>query len=154
MKGNSEVVQYLNQLLENEQSAFNQYLLHSQLLKDWGLDKMAVTEREEALEEVGHAEQLIERILYLEGTPKMTGGQAAQVSADVVEVLKRDLELEVRGIADLRDGIAAADRTGDAVSRELMVKILADEEHHEDHLTTQLELIERIGIEYYISAQL
>jgi bacterioferritin len=84
----------------------------------------------------------------------MTGGQAAQVSADVMEVLKRDLELEARGIADLRDGIAAADRTGDAVSRELMVKILADEEHHEDHLTTQLDLIEKIGIEYYISAQL
>jgi bacterioferritin len=154
MKGNSEVVQHLNQLLANEQSAFNQYLLHSQLLKSWGIEKLAQTEREEAMEEVGHAEQLIERILYLEGTPKMEGGGAAQVSGDVREVLKRDLQLEVNGIADLREGIATAERTGDAVSRELMVGILTDEEHHEDHLITQLELIEKIGLENYIAAHL
>jgi bacterioferritin len=154
MKGNSEVVQHLNQLLANEQSAFNQYLLHSQLLKSWGIEKLAKAEREEAMEEVGHAELLIERIIYLEGTPKMDGGEPAQASAEVREVLKRDLDLEVKGIADLRDGIASAQRTGDAVSRELMVKILADEEHHEDHLITQLELIEKIGLENYITAHL
>jgi bacterioferritin len=154
MKGNSEVVQHLNKLLANEQSAFNQYMLHSQLLKSWGIEKMAASEREEAMEEVGHAEQLIDRILYLEGTPKVEGGLPAQVSADVREVLQRNLELEVAGIADLRDGIAAAQRTGDAVSRELMVKILADEEHHEDHLQTQLDLIEKIGIENYIASHL
>ena len=154
MKGNSEVVQHLNKLLANEQSAFNQYLLHSQLLKSWGIEKLAKTEREEAMEEVGHAEQLIERIFYLEGTPKMEGGAPAQPSADVVEVLKRDLQLEVNGIADLHEGIATAERTGDAVSRELMVGILTDEEHHEDHLITQLELIEKIGLENYIAAHL
>jgi bacterioferritin len=154
MKGNSEVVQHLNQLLANEQSAFNQYLLHSQLLKSWGIEKLAKTEREEAMEEVGHAERLIERILYLEGTPKMEGGAPAQPSGDVREVLKRDLQLEVNGIADLREGIATAERTGDAVSRELMVGILTDEEHHEDHLITQLELIEKIGLENYIAAHL
>jgi bacterioferritin len=154
MKGNSEVVQHLNQLLANEQSAFNQYMLHSQLLKNWGIEKLAKAEREEALEEVGHAEQLIDRILYLEGTPKVEGGQPAQLSADLRELLKRNLELEVSGIADLRDGIAVAQRTGDAVSRELMVKILADEEHHEDHLQTQLSLIDKIGLENYIAAQL
>jgi bacterioferritin len=154
MKGNSEVVQHLNTLLANEQSAFHQYLLHSQLLRNWGIEKLAKSEREEAMEEVGHAEQLIERILYLEGTPKMDGGEPAQASADVREVLKRDLQLEVGGIADLREGIAAAERTGDAVSRELMVKILTDEEHHEDQLITQLELIEKIGLENYIAAHL
>jgi bacterioferritin len=154
MKGNSEVVQHLNKLLANEQTAFNQYLLNSQLLKNWGLAKMAGTERTEAQEEVGHAEQLIERILYLEGTPKMEGGQPSQVAADVREILQRNLALEVAGIADLREGIAAAERSRDAVSRELMVRILADEEHHEDHLTTQLELIERIGIENYITTQI
>ena len=154
MKGNSEVVQHLNRLLANEQSAFSQYLLHSQLLKNWGIEKLGKTEREEAMEEVGHAEILLERILYLEGTPKMEGGEPAQASADVRELLRRDLELEVRGIADLRDGIATAERTGDSVSRELMVKILTDEEHHEDHLQTQLQLIEKIGIENYITAQL
>ncbi len=154
MKGNSEVVQHLNKLLANEQSAFNQYLLHSQLLKSWGIEKMAATEREEALEEVGHAEQLIERILYLEGTPKMEGGEPAQVSRDVREVLQRDLQLEQNGIADLREAIAVAERTGDSVSRELMVKILTDEERHDDHLTTQLELIDKIGIENYITAHL
>jgi bacterioferritin len=154
MKGNSEVVQHLNKLLANEQSAFHQYLLHSQLLKNWGVEKLAKTEREEAMEEVGHAEQLIERILYLEGTPKMDGGEPAQPSADVREVLQRDLQLEVSGIADLREGIASAERTGDSVSRELMVRILTDEEHHEDHLITQLELIEKIGLENYIAAHL
>lgn len=154
MKGNSEVVQHLNKLLANEQTAFNQYMLHSQLLKNWGIEKMAATEREEAMEEVGHAEQLIDRILYLEGTPKVEGGKPAQMSMDLREVLQRNLELEVAGIADLREGIATAQRTGDAVSRELMVKILADEEHHEDHLQTQLQLIEKIGIENYITAQL
>jgi bacterioferritin len=154
MKGNSEVVQHLNTLLANEQSAFHQYLLHSQLLKNWGIEKLAKTEREEAMEEVGHAEQLIERILYLEGTPKMDGGEPAQPSADVREVLKRDLQLEVGGIADLREGIATAERTGDSVSRELMVRILTDEEHHEDHLITQLELIDKIGLENYIAAHL
>ena len=154
MKGNSEVVQHLNTLLANEQTAFNQYLLNSQLLKNWGLAKMAETEREETLEEIGHAEQLIGRILYLEGTPKMEGGKPSQVSADVREILQHNLALEVAGIADLRDGIAAAERGKDAVSRELMVRILADEEHHEDHLTTQLELIEKIGLENYIAAQL
>ena len=154
MKGNSEVVQHLNKLLANEQSAFNQYLLHSQLLKSWGIEKLAAAEREEALEEVGHAEQLIERILYLEGTPKMEGGEPAQVSRDVREVLQRDLQLELNGIADLREAIAVAERTGDSVSRELMVKILTDEERHDDHLTTQLELIDKIGIENYIAAHL
>ncbi len=84
----------------------------------------------------------------------MEGGAPAQPSGDVVEVLKRDLQLEVNGIADLREGIATAERTGDAVSRELMVGILTDEEHHEDHLITQLELIEKIGLENYIAAHL
>ena len=111
MKGNSEVVQHLNKLLANEQTAFNQYLLNSQLLKNWGIAKMAATERDGGEEEVGHAEQLIDRILYLEGTPKMEGGQPSQVSADVREVLQRNLELEVAGIADLREGIAAAERS-------------------------------------------
>ncbi len=154
MKGNSEVVQHLNQLLENEQSAYNQYLLHSQLLKSWGIEKLAATERAEVNDEIGHAELLLDRILYLEGTPKMAGGEPAEVGADVVEILKRDLALEVKGIADLREGIAVAMRVGDQVSRELMVKILADEEHHEDHLLTQLELIEKIGLANYITAHL
>jgi bacterioferritin len=154
MKGNSEVVQHLNRLLANEQSAFSQYLLHSQLLSNWGIEKLAKMEREEAMEEVGYAEILLERILYLEGTPKMDGGEPAQASADVPELLRRDLALEVRAIADLREGIATAERTGDAVSRELMVKILTDEEHHDDHLTTQLELIEKVGLDNYIAAHL
>jgi bacterioferritin len=154
MKGNSEVVQHLNQLLANEQSAFQQYLLHSQLLKSWGVEKLAKTEREEAMEEVGHAELLIERILYLEGTPKVEGGKPAEGSEDIKAVLQRDLVLEQAGIADLREGIEACNRARDAVSRELMVKILTDEEHHEDHLITQLALIEKIGVENYIAAHL
>jgi bacterioferritin len=154
MKGNSEVVQHLNRQLANEQSAVNQYLLHSQQLKDWGIDKMAETERKEALEEVEHAELLIERILYLEGTPKVEGGEPAEMADDVKGVLQRDLTLEQKGIGDLREGVKACDRANDPVSRELFVKILTDEEQHEDHLSTQLALIEKIGIENYIAAQL
>jgi bacterioferritin len=154
MKGNSEVVQHLNQQLANEQSAVNQYLLHSQQLKDWGIDKMAATERKEALEEVEHAELLIERILYLEGTPKVEGGNPAEMADDVKGLLQRDLTLEQKGIGDLREGVKACDRANDPVSRELFVKILTDEEQHEDHLATQLALIEKIGIENYLAAQL
>jgi len=154
MRGNSEVVQHLNKLLANEQSAYNQYLLNSQILKNWGIEKMAETEKEEAMEEIGHAESLLERILYLEGTPKMEGGKPAQVNADVKGVLEHNLTLEETGIADLREGIDACNRVGDWVSRELMVKILTDEEHHEDHLITQLELIEKVGIQNYITKQM
>jgi bacterioferritin len=154
MRGNSEVVQHLNKLLANEQSAYNQYLLNSQILKNWGIEKMAETEKEEAMEEIGHAEILLERILYLEGTPKMEGGKPAQVNADVKGVLEHNLTLEETGIADLREGIDACNRVGDWVSRELMVKILTDEEHHEDHLITQLELIEKVGIQNYITKQM
>jgi bacterioferritin len=154
MKGNSEVVQHLNKLLANEQSAYNQYILNSQVLKNWGIEKMAQTEREEANDEIGHAELLLERILYLEGTPKMEGGKPSQVNRDIKEVLEHNLDLEVAGIADLREGIEACNRVGDWVSRELMVKILTDEEGHEDHLITQLELIEKVGIQNYITSQM
>jgi bacterioferritin len=106
------------------------------------------------MEEIGHAEILLERILYLEGTPKMEGGKPAQVNADVKGVLEHNLTLEETGIADLREGIDACNRVGDWVSRELMVKILTDEEHHEDHLITQLELIEKVGIQNYITRQM
>ncbi len=97
MKGNSEVVQHLNQLLENEQSAYNQYLLNSQLLKSWGIEKLAATQRAEVNDEMGHAELLLDRILYLEGTPKMEGGEPAQTARDVVELLKRDLGARGQG---------------------------------------------------------
>ena len=154
MKGNSEVVQHLNKQLANEQSAVNQYLLHSQQLKDWGIDKLAETERKEAMEEVEHAELLIERILYLEGTPKLEGGRPAEMATDVGGLLQRNLTLEQSGISDLREGVLACDRANDPVSRELFVKILSDEEEHEHHLIAQLDLIKKIGIENYIAAQL
>lgn len=154
MKGNSEVVQHLNRQLANEQSAINQYLLHSQQLKDWGIKKMAKAERKEALEEVGHAELLIERILYLEGTPKVEGGKPAEMAADVEALLQRNLALEQAGISDIREGILACDRANDAGSRELFVKILTDEEEHEDNLIAQLDLIRKIGVENYIAAHL
>jgi len=154
MKGNSEVVQHLNRQLANEQSAINQYLLHSQQLKDWGIKKMAKAERKEALEEVGHAELLIERILYLEGTPKVEGGKPAEMAADVEALLQRNLALEQAGISDIREGILACDRANDAGSRELFVKILTDEEEHEDNLIAQLDLVRKIGVENYIAAHL
>jgi bacterioferritin len=154
MKATSEVLQYLNNQLHPEQSAVNQYLLHSQQQTDWGIEKMAATEHKEALEEVEHADLLIARILYLEGTPKVEGGEAAEMAADVTALLERDLALEQSGINDLREGVKACDRANDPVSRDLFVKILTDEEGHEDHLATQLDLIGKIGIENYIATQL
>lgn len=153
MKGDPKVIEHLNTILYNELTAINQYFLHSRMLKDWGLTKLADHEYQESIEEMQHADKLIERILFLEGLPNLQDLGKLLIGEDVREVLECDLKLEEKGIPDLREAIAYADSVRDYVSRDLFQTILAEEEEHVDHLETQLGLIERLGLENYQQSQ-
>ncbi len=153
MKGDPKVIEHLNTILYNELTAINQYFLHSRMLKDWGLTKLADHEYQESIEEMQHADKLIERILFLEGLPNLQDLGKLLIGEDVREVLECDLKLEEKGIPDLRDAIAYADSVRDYVSRDLFQTILAEEEEHVDHLETQLGLIDRLGLENYQQSQ-
>lgn len=153
MKGDKKVIEYLNQGLKRELTAVNQYFLHARLLEDWGVTKMAKHEYDESIEEMQHADELIKRILMLGGMPNLQELGKLHIGEDVKEVLECDLKIEREGIAGYREAIAHCEKVNDYVTRDLFAKILADEEGHEDHLETQLELIKQIGIERYIQLQ-
>ena len=154
MKGDVKIINYLNKLLGNELVAINQYFLHARMFKNWGLMRLNEFEYHESIDEMKHADIYIERILFLEGLPNLQDLGKLNIGEDVEEMLKSDLLLELEGAKDLREGIAYADSVHDYVSRDLMITILADEEHHIDWLETELELIGRIGIQNYIQSQL
>ncbi len=150
MKGNLEILEHLNKVLVNEVIAINQYFLHAKMYKNWGLIKLGDKEYKESIEEMIHADHLVERILFLEGRPKIFGIDKLHIGADVVGIIQRDLELEEKHAApDLREGIAFAETIGDFITRDMFKTILHDEEDHIDWLETQLELIDRIGLENY-----
>ncbi|MCK8516155.1 bacterioferritin [Methylonatrum kenyense] len=153
MKGDPKVIEHLNTILFNELTAINQYFLHSRMLKDWGLTKLADHEYQESIEEMQHADKLIDRILFLGGLPNLQDLGKLLIGEDVREILECDLRLEEKGIPDLREAIAYAESIRDYVSRDLFQTILADEEEHVDHLETQLGLIERLGLENYQQSQ-
>lgn len=153
MKGDKKVIEYLNKGLKGELTAINQYFLHSRMLEDWGVTKLAKHEYDESIEEMQHADKLIQRILLLGGLPNLQELEKLQIGENVKEVLEGDLVLERNGIANYREGIAHCESVQDYVTRDLFMQILADEEGHEDHLLTQLDLIEQIGIERYIMLQ-
>ena len=153
MKGDAKVVGHLNKVLYNELTAINQYFLHSRMLNDWGLEKLGGKEYEASIDEMKHADQLIDRILFLEGMPNLQDLGKLLIGENVREVLECDLKLEQKGIADLREGIAYAESVEDYASRDLLNGMLAHEEDHVDFLETQLDLYDRLGKENYEQSQ-
>ena len=154
MKGDAKVLQFLNSALGNELIAINQYFLHSRMFKDWGLKKLADKEHAESIDEMKHADLLIERILYLEGLPNLQHLGKLAIGESTKEMLEGDLSIELIAIPDLRDGIEHCESVRDYVSRDLLLHILESEEEHVDWLETQLQLIERVGIQNYETEQM
>ena len=153
MKGDEKVIDYLNEALKNELTAINQYWLHYRMLDNWGVARLAKFEREESIDEMKHADQLADRILFLGGLPNFQMLGRLRVGETVEEILKADLALEEEAIPLLKDAIAHCESVRDYVSRDLFGSILASEEHHVDELEKQFEMIERMGIENYIQLQ-
>ena len=149
MKSDPTVLKHLNKALGNELVAINQYFLHSRIYQDWGLNKLAEKEYEESIDEMKHADQLVQRILFLEGLPNLQSLGKLFIGENIKEMLECDLQLEMIACPDLRDGIAYCESVNDFVSRDLLNSILISEEEHVDWLESQLGLLERVGLENY-----
>ena len=145
-----KVIEHLNTQLTNELTAINQYFLHARTLEHWGVTKLGKQEYAESIEEMKHADELIQRILFLDGLPNVQRMNQIAVGETVEEILQADMRLEDKALDDLREGIAYCETVRDFVSRDLLMHILEDEEEHVDFLDRQFDLIKQIGIERYI----
>ncbi len=154
MKGEPKVVDYLNNALRHELTAVNQYWLHYRLFENWGMNELAAKWREESIEEMRHADRLIERILFLEGFPNMQTLEALQIGKTVREIMERDLQAEMTARSLYAEAATHCHSVADYVSRDLFERLTHDEENHIDFLETQLELIGKIGVELYTQRHL
>ncbi len=150
MQGDAKVIEFLNKVLYNELTAINQYFLHFRMFKDWGYKELADHEYKESIEEMKHADHLIERILFLDGLPNLQHLGKLRIGENALEALQGDLDLEYAATKDLREAIAYSEGIADYVSRELFKSILHDEEEHIDWLETQFSLVKDIGAERYL----
>jgi bacterioferritin len=154
MKGDAKIIAILNEVLKAELTAINQYFLHAEMCENWGYQRMAKHTRKESIEEMQHAEILMERILYLDGTPNMSDYFKINIGQTLKQQLQNDLDLEYNAVKRLNDGIKQSVAAGDNGSRELLEKILVDEEHHIDWLEGQLYMIKEMTYENYLAQQL
>jgi len=150
MKGDRKMVQHLNKVLKNELTAINQYFLHSRMLSNWGVERLAEREYKESIDEMRHADELVSRILFLDGLPNLQDLGKLMIGESVQEILECDRKLEEIAIPDLRVAIAHAEGVSDYVSRDLLTRILRLEEDHLDFLETQFQLLGRLGLVNYV----
>lgn len=154
MRGDERILKLLNDVLKAELTAINQYFLHAEMCENWGYERLAAHTRKESIEEMRHAEALMERILFLEGTPNMTELGPIRVGADVKSQIESDLALELEAVPRLNAAIKTARDIGDDGSRKLFEKILLDEEDHVDYLEAQMHIIGEIGLDKYLAQQI
>jgi bacterioferritin len=154
MQGDKQVIQHLNTVLKNELTAINQYFLHARMYKNFGLTELDEYEHKESLDEMKHADQLIERILFLEGLPGMQSLGKLRIGESPKEMIEADLALEMDALPDLKEAINYCESTKDYISREVFESILESEEEHVDWLETQLELISKVGLENYLQSKM
>jgi bacterioferritin len=154
MKGKPEVIAVLSEMLKEELGAINQYMLHAEMQENWGYPKLSALTKAQSIGEMKHAEQIMERILFLEGMPQMDKMATLRIGKDVKQQIENDLVLEKGAVADYNKAMEVCRKAGDNASADFLLIILKDEEQHVDQLETQLELIAQLGLENYLAQQM